>query len=205
MAVARRTTASPRDPTPRPEPDRPRGDRRRGGRRRFSLPPLDDDHERVNRSIETFLSGGDAVESPDAGSPAAIATTVAVVAIEGLEPGPSGDELSALDGVVATVERTLRGAARAADRVTTTAPGRYRVVLPATGELAARAYLRRVRATVEPSLEAADVPLGLLTATATVLDDTTDVAVARAEARLDAALASGIGRASGDEPRVAGD
>jgi hypothetical protein len=30
----------------------------RGRRRRFSLPPLDDDHDRVNRSIETFLAGG---------------------------------------------------------------------------------------------------------------------------------------------------
>ena len=46
--------------------DRPRRSGRATGsrrRRRFSLPPMDDDHERVNRSIATFLSGGKSADS----------------------------------------------------------------------------------------------------------------------------------------------
>jgi hypothetical protein len=184
--------------------DSPRGESRRGGRRRFSLPPLDEDHERVNRSIETFLSGGENVDAGEARADSpTIATTVAIVAIDGLDRDMSSADQEALESVVATVERTLRGAARSADRVTPTGTGRFRVVLPATGELAARAYLRRVRATVGPSLETADALLTLLTATATVLDDAVGVAVAQAESRLDAALADAARRALGDEPRVA--
>ena len=183
-----------------------RSEPRRGGRRRFSLPPLDDDHERVSRSIETFLSGGDGADASDEASAgpgsATVATTVAVVAIDGLHPGAAGADRQAVDDVVATVERTLHAAARSADQVTAVGAGRYRVVLPATGELAARAYLRRVRATVGPSLEAIDAPLVLVTATATVLDDPIQVAIAQAEARLDAALASAARRASDQEPRV---
>ena len=139
--------------------------------RRHSLPDLDEDHERINRSIETFLSGSET--SDDAAGPdtTTVATTVALVAIDGLATDPSVVDPGAVKGVVATVERTLRDAARSADRVTPVGTGRFRVVLPATGELAARAYLRRVRATVGPSLEAADGPLGLVTATATVLDE----------------------------------
>ena len=73
-------------------------------RRRFSLPPLDDDHEKVNRSIESFLAGGD--PSPDPGIDAA-PTTVALVALApATEDGP-------IDPTVAdTLERELRGAAR---------------------------------------------------------------------------------------------
>jgi hypothetical protein len=187
--------------------DRPRSEPRRGGRRRFSLPPLDDDHERVSRSIETFLSGSESADAVDgasagAGSPT-VATTVATVAIHGLHPRAAGADRQAVDDVVATVERTLHAAARSADQVTAVGAGRFRVVLAGTGELAARAYLRRVRATVGPSLEAADAPLVLVTATATVLDDPVQVAIAQAEARLDTALAGAARRASGDEPRVA--
>jgi GGDEF domain-containing protein len=174
-------------------------------RRRFSLPPLDDDHERVSRSIETFLAGGESVDPGEAGRGTVAATTVAVVAIDGLEPSASVEAQAALARVVATVERILRGAARATDRVSSTGPGRFRVILPATGELAARAYLRRVRATVEPSLEAADVSLGLVTATSTVLDDTPGDAIAQADARLDSALASATGRVSRERPRAASD
>jgi GGDEF domain-containing protein len=181
----------------------PRGATLRGGRRRFSLPPLDDDHDRVIRSIETFFQGGEAAETADNEASAALATTVAVVAIDGLAP-TSRQEREAFDAAVATVERTLRGAARTADRVTTTGRGRFRIVLPATGELAARAYLRRVRATVEPGLGAADIPLGLVTATATVLDEAAGVAITQAEARLDTALAS-ASRKPGRRPKAASD
>jgi GGDEF domain-containing protein len=209
-----RRAAAPR-PEPRTRPDQgnpraeaagSRGATRGGSRRRFSLPPLDDDHERVNRSIETFFSGGDALDTGDTGrGPAAIATTVAVVAIDGLEQNRSRDGRSAFERVAAAVERTLRGAARADDRVIATGRGRFRIVLPATGELAARAYLRRVRAAVEPSLESADLPLALVTATSTVLDEAPEVAIAQAEARLDAALASAASRGPGSRPRAASD
>jgi GGDEF domain-containing protein len=209
-----RRAAAPR-PQPRPGPNEgnPRaettnaaGASRRGGRRRFSLPPLDDDHERVNRSIETFFSGGDGLEARDPGrGPAAVATTVAAVAIDGIEQNRSGDDDAAREGVAAAVERTLRDAARADDRVTTTGPGRFRIVLPATGELAARAYLRRVRAAVEPSLESAPIPLGLLTATSTFLAESPDAAINQAEARLDASLASAASRGPGSRPRAAAD
>jgi hypothetical protein len=199
-------SAEPTRPKRPSDGDSPRSESRRGGRRRFSLPPLDEDHERVNRSIETFLAGSDGVDAGEAGpASATIATTVAIVAIDGLDADASVADPGGVEGVVATVERTLRGAARSADRVSAAGIGRFRVVLPATGELAARAYLRRVRATVAPSLEAADTPLGLVTATATVLDDTVHVAVAQAEARLDAALAGAARRTSAIEPRVAPD
>jgi hypothetical protein len=184
--------------------DRPISETRRGGRRRFSLPPLDDDHERVNQSIKTFLTGSDGSDGTDTGRATTTgATTVAMVAIDGLDPEPGPADRQAVDAVVATVEKILRGAARSADRVTSDRKGRFRVVLGATGELAARAYLRRVRSTVGPSLEALDLPLDLVTATATVLDDTVPVAIAQAEARLDAALASAARRVSDDEPRAA--
>ena len=154
----------------------------RRGRRRFSLPPLDDDHERVSRSIESFLGGADAgTESPTSAG----ATTVALVAVGGL-PDDAGDETTA--GAIAMVERTLRGAARGGDLVTVADRGRFRIVLPTTGELAARAYLRRIRATVEPLLGAADGTLSLAVATATVLDEPLEDAVRRAERRLASAL-----------------
>jgi hypothetical protein len=184
--------------------DLPTPDTRRGGRRRFSLPPLDDDHERVNRSIKTFLTGSDGSDGTDTGPASTTgATTVAMVAIDGLDPDPGPADRRAADAVVATAEKILRGAARSADRVTSLGNGRFRVVLSATGELAARAYLRRVRSTIGPILEAFDLPLDLVTATATVLDDTVPIAIAQAEARLDAALASAARRASDDEPWAA--
>jgi len=218
-APTKPVTKRPRRPPPPPKPaanpkprsrrraadDGPRAETRRGGRRRFSLPPLDEDHERINRSIETFLSGSESSDAGEAAEPPTVATTVAIVAIDGLDAAPTHADREAVDGVVANVERELRDAARSADRVTPVGTGRFRVVLPATGELAARAYLRRVRATVGPRLEAADAPLGLVTATATVLDDPVSAAVAQAEARLDAALASAARRPLGNEPRVAAD
>jgi hypothetical protein len=162
----------------------------RRGRRRFALPPLDDDHERVSRSIETFLGG---METTDAGLPVDAAeessggpATVAIVAVDELPDGAAADE--AVTDALAMVERTLRGAARGTDVVTTGGRGRFRIVLPSTGEFAARAYVRRIRATIEPRLVAADRPLRLVVATATVLDEPLADAVRRAEHRLSAAL-----------------
>ena len=193
----RRTTkksAPPADPGgSRPTGSRPTGSRSaeaRRGRRRFALPPLDDDHERVSRSIETFLGGietTDAEMPPDAGeeSPGGPAT-VAIVAVDELPDGAASGE--AVTDALAMVERTLRGAARGTDVVTTGGRGRFRIVLPSTGEVAARAYVRRIRATIEPRLVDADRPLRLVVATATVLDEPLEDAVRRAEHRLSAAL-----------------
>jgi hypothetical protein len=202
---------------PIPAPSRPAATR--GSRRRFSLPPLDDDHERVSRSIESFLSGIDpagttAPPQPPVGAlPAATpgtTTTVALVVVDGLpEPvsigpptpadhptGATGRETRremaaeavACADAVAMVERTLRGAARGSDVVTTGGAGRFRIVLPSTGEHAAHAYLRRVRATIEPRLEAGGRPLRLAVATATALDEPLEDVVRRAEGRLATAL-----------------
>ena len=106
---------------------------------------------------------------------------------------------------MASVLRPCHSAEAPTDRISSTGPGRFRVILPATGELAARAYLRRVRATVDPGLDAADMSLELVTATSTVLDDTPGDAIAQADARLDAALASVASRASRERPRAASD
>ncbi len=178
------------------------GPAKRRSRRRFSLPPLDEDHEKVNRSIKSFLAGADATD-PAAGGPVAQpegATTIALVALdraadgeraarpgEAESPAPEGDPA---DDISATVERTLRAAARGSDVVTVVGRGRFRITLRATGELAARAYLRRVRATVEPLLDSANHPLRLTIATATALDEPLEDAIDRAERRLAAALAS---------------
>ncbi len=210
-AKRRRSPRAAATPTDRPEP-------RRRGRRRFSLPPLDDDHEKVNRSIESFLAGSEPAAEPGDGSQPSVrdssdATTVALVAIDGL-PGdddrPSDEAaMTAVEQALAIVERTLRGAARGSDEVAVDAPGRYRIVLAATGELAARAYLRRVRATVEPLLEAAERPLRLVIATATVLDEPVERATEVAARRLAAGLASDRRAAERDapdaEPMAAGD
>jgi hypothetical protein len=169
----------------------------RRGRRRFSLPPLDEDHERVSRSIGAFLGGiepgPDDAAAAGSTAPPAGATTVAVVAIDGLPdlaPGEPAASRGTVDDALAMVERTLRGAARGSDVVTILDRGCYRVVLASTGELAARAYLRRIRAAIEPRLEASDLPLRLAVATATVLDEPVEDAVERAEHRLSMALAA---------------
>ena len=177
----------------------------RRGRRRFSLPPLDDDHEKVSRSIETFLGGVEMGADASSGDEAAAsgtalsagATTVALVAVEGLPGRPrrsrsarGATDDDAVASALAMVERTIRGAARGSDIVSVPDRGRFRIVLPATGELAARAYLRRIRATIEPLLESADRPLRLAVATATVLDEPIADAVRRADVRLAAALAA---------------
>jgi hypothetical protein len=206
----RRTTKKPAAAA-RPRPAEPRR-----ARRRFSLPPLDDDHEKVNRSIESFLGGADlqgvGPDGADASTggvsatgastsePPAGPTTVALIALDGLPvplagrlhpPTPHGARDpadNARDEALALVERTLRGAARTTDAVTVIGPGRFRIVLPATGELAARAYLRRVRATIEPGLDVAGSPLRLAVATATALDEPLSDAIRRAEDRLAAGL-----------------
>jgi hypothetical protein len=215
----------------------------RRGRRRFSLPPLDDDHEKVNRSIKSFLGGiegsASAIGAPDppateispTGATTSGPTTVALIAVDGLPneaaraavspreaarpdsattdtgmpeagmpdtktpdagtpPDREAGQPDAVAEALAMVERTLRAAARGSDIVTIGDRGRFRIVLPATGELAARAYLRRIRATIEPRLESAGRPLRLAVATATVLDESLDHAVERAEHRLAVALAS---------------
>jgi len=169
----------------------------RRSRRRFSLPPLDEDHERVSRSIESFLGGiepgPDDAAAAGSTAPPAGATTVAVVAVDGLPdlaPGEPGASTGPVGDALAMVERTLRGAARGSDVVTILDRGCYRVVLASTGELAARAYLRRIRAAIEPRLEAADLPLRLAVATATVLDEPVEDAVERAEHRLSMAMAA---------------
>ena len=215
----------------------PAGARR--GRRRFSLPNLDDDHEKVSRSIETFLGGIDAISGDeptpvdDVAATAGGATTVAFVAVAGLpdEIGRTGSrsttptshrtfvESDAVSDALAMVERTLRSAARGTDIVTGDGRARFRIVMASTGELAARAYLRRIRSTVEPGLEALEAPLRLVVATATALDEPLEDAIRRAKQRLSAALAAlalpapdaplaerGDGQDAGSTaPRAAGD
>ena len=166
-----------------------------GRRRRFSLPPLDDDHEKVSRSIATFLDpsiadDSDATTDASSGSAdddaAQPPTTVALVAVSGTDEGD--EPASPLGLAVAAVERALRGAARGTDRVDVLSAGRYRIVLASTGELAARAYLRRVRAITEPLLEELDPPRRLVVATATALGEPIGRAGDIAERRLDALL-----------------
>lgn len=246
-ARPRRGETSPRRPrAPRSGvADRSRGAAKPGaegssapkrGRRKFALPPLDDDHEKVSRSIETFLAGGDAsspaADPPFPATPRGAAaepapTTIALVAVcapagGAADAGTASDAstgMTPIETARAVVERTLRGAARGTDTVEIDHAGRFRIVLTGTGELAARAYLRRIRATVEPLLEASDDLLRLVTATATVLDEPIAAAVAIAERRLAAAIARSEDAAAsrvdgggddGDdedepEPRAAGD
>lgn len=196
----------------------------RRSRRKFSLPPLDDDHEKVSRSIESFLTGGDpAGSTTDPTTPTGAPTTVALVAVAatgrsvvGDAPPPdASDWRAAGETARAIVERTLRGAARGSDTVTSDEADRFRIVLAGTGELAARAYLRRIRATVEPLLEASEAPLRLVTATATVLEEPLDGAVEVAGRRLEAAIArldvvrttpgQDDDEEDGPEPRASGD
>ena len=237
-AKPRRRTATPTDSTSPPRRN-PKANtspgaeattvRGSGRRRRFSLPPLDDDRDKVNRSIESFLSGGDSggesagEPGTDSGSdpaadPASSSTahdidtpptTVALVEVTGagwVESPPDGPDGSAVGPGVAAVERALRGAARATDRVEGLGSGRFRVVLAATGELAARTYLRRVRATTEPLLDDLDPPRRLAVATATVLDEPVIRAGEIAERRLAAFLEASRmhDRDVGIEPRAAG-
>ena len=140
----------------------------------------------------------------------AVPTTIAVIAIAGINnladlsddpdgDDPDGDTVAMIERAVRAgaatdaadvLERTLRAAARGGDEVHGPDSGRYRIVLPATGELAARAYVRRIRATVEPQLEAADRRLRLVVATATALNVPIRTATETAFRRLDAALAA---------------
>jgi hypothetical protein len=148
---ATKKSAPPADPGGS-RPTESRSAEARRGRRRFALPPLDDDHERVSRSIETFLGGVETVETDmppgaadeSSGGPA----TVAIVAVDELPHDAVADD--AVTDALAMVERTLRGAARGTDVVTSGGRGRFRIVLPSTGEFAARASVRRIRTTIEP-------------------------------------------------------
>jgi hypothetical protein len=194
---------------------------RTGRRRKFSLPPLEDP-EKVSRSIETFLAGGDSAASPaavPAGDPGPLTTPAAadhpapivtVAAIQLLGSSSRG-----------VLERTVRSTARGSDTVTVDRRGRVRVVLSGTGELAAHAYLRRIRAIIEPVLEAEDPTSHVVIATATELDGAVATARRRADRRLAVALraaAADAGRAlepadgvdelddlEVPEPRAAGD
>lgn len=208
--------AEPTDPAPASDPGpsqsqparRPGAAARKGRRRKFSLPPLDEDHEKVSRSIETFLAGADGAAPTDAPSVAA--------------PGPVSDEAPARAAVVTVaviqlqgpgphdlLERTVRSTARATDQVSVDRRGRVRVVLPGTGEVAAHAYLRRIRAIVEPIAESSDPPSRIVIATATELGGAVPAARRRADRRL--ALALGRETLALDldedlrEPRAAGD
>lgn len=144
---------------------------RTGRRRKFSLPPLEDP-DKVSRSIQTFLTAADAPIGPAVPAP-----VVTVAAIE-LLGGQSG----------LVLERTVRATARTTDTVSVDRRGRVRVVLAGTGELAAHAYLRRIRAIVEPVLEADDPTSRVVIATATELDGATATARRRADRRLAVAL-----------------
>jgi hypothetical protein len=161
-------------------------------RRKFSLPPLDDDHDKVSRSIRTFLAGteapavaagdpapsaGASVGSTDVVSTPAAPPIVTVASIQLVGGGPRD-----------VLERTVRSTARATDDVSVDRRGRVRVVLSGTGEVAAHAYLRRIRATVEPLVEAADPASRIVIATATELDGDVATARRRADRRLTVAL-----------------
>jgi hypothetical protein len=215
-----------------------------GRRRRFSLPPLDEDQEKVNRSIRSFLAGGpagatggarasgdqNAAPSGESGN-GRPPTTVAYVAIDcpdarrgatNQQAQPAaGPDVAAAQGTSqasssstaddealvtarATVEQALRSAARGTDRVERINPDRFRVVLAATGELAARAYLRRTRAAVEPVLDALQPPRRLAAATATALGEPVPHAIETAERRLEALLEAGRSDDLDMEPRAAG-
>ena len=214
MPAAPGAAAVDRAPDPVLVPVPARAAARPGGsarRRKFSLPPLDDDHEKVSRSIRTFLAGADAASGPpiegapgvSTSSPTPPAPIVTVAAIQIVGDGPRD-----------ILERTVRSSARATDEVTVDRRGRVRIVLAGTGELAARAYLRRIRATIEPIVEAADPTSRIVTATATELDGAIATARRRADRRLALAV-RGAGPPADQaqdepddeaiEPRAAGD
>jgi hypothetical protein len=216
-ALGRGATSAPAFNAPKPSGRAPR--------RRFALPPLDDDHDKVSRSIESFLSGGDA--SP-AGRPATPADPVTVVVLGvALNAGDSqhdgataASSRSTPDGVAAVtheleavLERTVRSTARTADRVSVDRAGRVRITLPGAGELAAHAYLRRIRAVVDPMARSSTPAARIVVATATDLDGVSSIARRRADRRFAAALElpepagddelSGVERLGAPETRVA--
>lgn len=95
------------------------------------------------------------------------------------------------------LERTVRSTARGTDVVTIDRHGRVRVILPGTGELAAHAYLRRIRAIVEPIAEAAMPATRVVVATATDLDGSVASARRRADRRFATALQGRSGASGG--------
>jgi hypothetical protein len=174
-------------------------------RRRFALPPLDEDHDKVSRSIETFLGGAGTAGTPATvpPDPAAI-VTVAVIGLAGPDRGPESrrtvrsaeapaNEPAGPAELRAMLERTVRSTARGTDHVVVDRHGRVRVILPGTGEVAAHAYLRRIRAIVEPIAEAALPSTWVVVATATDLDGSVATARRRADRRFAAALENRAG------------
>lgn len=175
--------------TPPASPVRTEGGARPGRRRKFSLPPAED-HEKVSRSIQTFLAGTDAPPSPVPEDTPPVVTPAPVVTVAAIQLVGGGGR--------ALLERTVHSTARSTDVVSVDRRGRVRVVLTGTGELAAHAYLRRIRAIVEPALEAEDPPSQVVIATATELDGSVATARRRADRRLATALraaAAEVGRA----------
>ncbi|HEY7736892.1 MAG TPA: diguanylate cyclase [Candidatus Limnocylindrales bacterium] len=176
-------------PTAEPSGERPRT-------RRFALPALHEDHERILRSIEAFLtvdaSGSPTTDGAGRPGPATTASTIAVIGIAGYEGliGAAGQRVA--DSVAAAVGETLRRAARGTDRIVDLGDGRFCLLLPATGERAAASYLRRVHTACDPWLGAAAAPVSLIVATsATGRDGDLEAALRRAERRFQRALEHG--------------
>jgi GGDEF domain-containing protein len=187
--------AEPPPPSPAQPPRPPVGPthtRRRGRSRRFELAAIHEDHERILRSIQTFLSP-DGVTSDGGGRPGPLTTTstIAVVGLTGYEALQEAAGQRVAEGVASAVRETLRRAARGTDRVVSLGGGRFCVLLPATGERAAASYLRRVHAACEPWLGAAS-PITLVVATASTGQDVDlEAALRRAERRFERAVTAG--------------
>jgi GGDEF domain-containing protein len=157
---------------------------------------MHDEHERILRSIQVFLTpdadtGGAAAGGGRPG-PSTTSSTIAVVGLTGYEAleEAAGERVAA--GVASAVSETLRRAARGTDRVVSLGSGRFCVLLPATGERAAASYLRRVHAACDPWLGAAAAPVTLVVATASTGNDVDlEAALRRAERRFERAVALG--------------
>jgi hypothetical protein len=178
-----------------------RTSRSRRRTRRFELPALHEDHERILRSIQAFLSLDEAGTPTRNGitrpGPGTTASTIAVVGIGGYDglAETAGSRIAA--GVAGAVRETLRRAARGTDRIVDLGSGRFCVLLPATGERAAASYLRRVHAACDPWLGATAVPVNLIVATASTGQDVDlEAALRQAERRFERAAANG-GAAAG--------
>lgn len=128
----------PRSAAAQPPREATGGRRSRSRRgRRFTLPPLDDDHGRTTRAIETLLEPADTARAPGA------TITLQVRGLDGADR--SADAL-----LLRETEALLRRCTRADDRVAAVGSGRFRVEL-APGARPDR-YLARVRATAAPML-----------------------------------------------------
>lgn len=164
--------------------------------RRFALPALHEDHARILRSIEAFLtvdaSGSPTTSTGNRSGPATTASTIAVVGIGGYEGLIDAAGQRVAESVAAAVGETLRRSARGTDRIVELGDGRYCLLLPATGERAATSYLRRVHTACDPWLGAAAAPVSLIIATsATGRDQDLEAALRRAERRFERAVEHG--------------